>query len=297
MTIASTTNRVSYTGTGALLTFAYTFKIFKDTDLQVYVNSVLQVISTNYTVSGVGADGGGNVTFLVAPANGAVVLIVRVEPFTQESDLPSNDKFPTVTVEDALDKVTMLAQQLNEVDGRALKLAITSLFANLVLPDPTAAKFLRWRTDLLGLENADITGTGVIGIPVSVAQGGTGSITSAAALTALGAAKQLTAQAVAYAATIQYDLSTGDFFETTLTGPLTLGTPLNPIDGQRLLLRLRQDGTGGRVLSFGGVWRFGTQLLSTDVVLTTAINKTDYLGAVYHSGDAKWDVIAFLKGF
>jgi hypothetical protein len=66
---------------------------------------------------------------------------------------------------------------------------------------------------------------------------------------------------------------------------------------RRMLVRLRQDGTGSRVLSFGGVFRFCTQLLSTDVVLSTAINKTDYLGAVYHSGDAKWDVIAFLKGF
>jgi hypothetical protein len=295
MTIASTTNRVSYTGTGALITFAYTFKIFVNTDLQVYVNSVLQTLTTDYTVSGVGADGGGNVTFNVAPANGAVVLIVRLEPFTQNSDLPSNDKFPTVTVEDALDKLTMLTQQLNEVDGRALKLAITSLFANMTLPDPVAAKFLRWKTDLSGLENADVTGTGVIGIPVSVAQGGTGSTTAPAAITALGAAKQLTAQSVAYAATIQYDLSTGDFFETTLTGNLTLGTPLNPVDGQRILIRLRQDGVGSRTLAFGGVWRFGTDLPS--VTLTTTINKTDYLGAVYHGGDTKWDVIAFIKGF
>lgn len=303
MTIATTLNRVTYSGDGVTLSFAYPFEILLNTDLQVYDIvtatgvATLKTLTVDYTVSGVGAPSGGNVVMVVAPASGHTLLIVRVEPFTQTSALPSNDKFPTSVVETALDKLTMLVQQLNEVDARALKLTLTSLFSNMTLPDPVASKFLRWNVGLTGLENADIVTSGAISIPVPVNQGGTGGTTAASARTGLGAAQQFTPQSVAYAATIQYDLSTGDYFETTLTGPLTLGTPLNPSDGQRMLIRLRQDGTGGRVLSFGGVWRFGTDLPSTAVVLSTAINKTDYLGATYNGTDSKWDVIAFIKGY
>src|SRR5581483_3036341 len=278
--------RVNYTGNGVLTTFAYPFEIFLATDLQVYLDGVLKTLNTDYTVSGAGAPSG----------NGVTVLIVRVEPFTQASALPSNDKFPTSTVEAALDKLTMITQQLNEVDGRALKLALTSLFSNIQVDDPVIGQFLLWATGPR-LTSSALASAGLLPDPVTVLHGGTGSTTAAGARTNLGAATQLTAQSVAYAATIQYDLATGDFFETTLTGPLTLGTPLHPVDGRRILIRLRQDATGGRTLAFGGVWRFGTQLLATDVVLSTAANKTDYLGAVYHSGDDKWDVIAFLKGF
>jgi hypothetical protein len=125
----------------------------------------------------------------------------------------------------------------------------------------------------------------ILGNPLAVSSGGTGSTIS------------LTAQSVSYSATIQYDVSTGYFFETTLTGNLTLGTPLNPTDGQRIMLRLRQDNVGGHTIAFGGVFRFGTDLPLANVVLTTTANKTDYLGMVYHSGDSKWDIIAFLRGF
>jgi hypothetical protein len=294
MAITTTLNRVTYTGDGATITFAYTFEILLATDLQVYVNGVLKTLTTDYTVSGVGLPGGGNVTFIVAPPAAQTVLFLRVEPFTQASSLPSNDKFPTVTVETALDKLTMITQQLNEVDQRTLKLALTSLFANVTLKDPVIGQFLIW-LDNNTIGPSALATSGALPDPVTIPHGGTGATTAAAAVTALGAAKQLTAQAVAYAATIQYDLSTGDFFETTLTGNLTLGTPLNPVDGQRMLIRLRQDGVGGRTIAFGGVFRFGTDLPS--VTLTTAINKTDYLGCVYHGADAKWDVIAFIKGF
>lgn len=162
MTIATTTNRVSYTGDGVTVTFAYAFEIFLNTDLQVYVNGALKTLTVDYTVSGVGSPTGGNVVFVVAPAGAAVIQILRIEPMTQASALPSNDKFPTTTVEAALDKLTMLIQQLNEVNGRALVLGVTSAFSHLVLPDPLALNYLRWKSDLTGLENASVSGIGTI---------------------------------------------------------------------------------------------------------------------------------------
>lgn len=180
MTIATTLNRVAYNGDGVSTIFAYPFEIFLASDLQVYdiVNATgvasLLAINVDYTVSGAGVPTGGNVTKTVALAAGHTLVIIRVEPMTQASALPSNDKFPTTVVETALDKLTMLVQQLNEVDQRSLKLALTSLYSNLTVPDPAATKYLRWKADLSGLENSDVVTSGTLGIPVPLASGGTG---------------------------------------------------------------------------------------------------------------------------
>ena len=63
MTVSSTTNKQSYNGNGSQSVFAYTFKIFAEADVEVYVGTTLKTLSTHYTLSGVGATGGGNVTF------------------------------------------------------------------------------------------------------------------------------------------------------------------------------------------------------------------------------------------
>ena len=123
MTIQSTTNRISYTGNGATTIFAYNFVISDQTWLNVYVNNVLQTLTTNYTVSGVGTQSGGNVTFVTAPASGAVILISRSNiPLTQLTDYTPNDKFSAETHEAALDKLTMLIQQLTAQANRSIRL-------------------------------------------------------------------------------------------------------------------------------------------------------------------------------
>lgn len=70
-------DRVEYLATGSETTFAYPFRIFEESDLQVYVNSILQTPNTHYTVTGIGSAGGGNVLFVSAPAANASVVILR----------------------------------------------------------------------------------------------------------------------------------------------------------------------------------------------------------------------------
>ena len=66
-------------------------------------------------------------------------------------------------------------------------------------------------------------------------------------------------------------------------------------DGQRLVLEFTQDGTGSRVLTLGSMFRFGTDI--TAVTLSTAANKTDKIGVIYNTTAAKFDVVAYIKGF
>lgn len=132
MTVSSTNTKNSYSGNGSTTAFAYTFKVFDEDDLTVILRTdatgteTVQAITTNYTVSGVGDAGGGNVTFVTAPASGVTVVIRRAAALTQTTDYTPNDPFPASEHENALDKLTFFAQQQQEELDRSIKLSRTN---------------------------------------------------------------------------------------------------------------------------------------------------------------------------
>ena len=135
MTVTSTNQKVSFSGNGSTTVFAYNFKIFAQTDLLVILRSATgtettQQLTSNYTVSGVGATTGGNVTMGVAPPSGTTLVIQRVQPQLQGLDLVPNDPFPAQSMEDALDKLVFNVQTLNEEVGRAIKASTTNTIGN-----------------------------------------------------------------------------------------------------------------------------------------------------------------------
>ena len=134
MTVSSSINRASYSGNGALTTFAYGFKVFDQGELTVILRSsdgteTVQTITTNYTVTGVGAAGGGNVVFGTAPASGVTIVILRELDLDQGLDLVPNDPFPAQSLEDSLDKLTFMVQQHNEELGRTIKASRTNVIS------------------------------------------------------------------------------------------------------------------------------------------------------------------------
>ena len=135
MTVSTTTNKVSYSGTGSQTVFAYGFKIFADGDLDVYIRSstgteTLQTITTHYTVSGAGSDSGGNVTFVTAPGSTDTVVIQRKLDLTQGTDYVANDPFPAASHEDALDRLTFITQQIQEEVDRSIKASVTNTISS-----------------------------------------------------------------------------------------------------------------------------------------------------------------------
>lgn len=131
MTVSSTTTKNSYSGDGSTTTFAYAFKIFADADLTVILRSsagteTVQTLTTNYTVTNAGNASGGNVEFVTAPASGVTVVIRRNMAQTQSTDYTANDPFPAESHEDALDRLTFIAQQQQEELDRSIKLSRTN---------------------------------------------------------------------------------------------------------------------------------------------------------------------------
>jgi hypothetical protein len=133
MTVSTTIIKSSHNGNGSTTTFAYSFKIFADTDLVVIIRSstgteTTKSLSTHYTVSGAGDASGGSITFTSGntPASGETVVIRRNVPQTQAIDYIANDPFPAETNEEGLDRSTMIAQQVSEATDRSIKLSRTN---------------------------------------------------------------------------------------------------------------------------------------------------------------------------
>ena len=161
MTVSSATNKVSYNGNGSQTVFAYGFKIFDQDDLTVIIRNAsggetTKTITTHYTVSGVGAASGGNVTMGTAPASGESITIIREQPLTQGLDLVANDPFPAASFEDQLDKLTFMVQQHQEELDRSIKGSKTTTITNpSFTEDATARANKLFAFDASG--NIDIT--------------------------------------------------------------------------------------------------------------------------------------------
>lgn len=81
---------------------------------------------------------------------------------------------------------------------------------------------------------------------------------------------------IAYAASIALNLALSNNFEIgALTGNITLTNPTNILPGQSGCIRLTQDGTGGRTISFGSAW--GAAGGIAGVTLSTAAGSKDVL--------------------
>ena len=165
MSVSSTTTKVSYSGDNTTAVFAYTFKIFTASDLEVIIRSsagveTIKTLTTHYTVSGAGVDAGGNVTFTAGniPATGETVVIRRNLTLTQGTDYVENDPFPANSHEDALDRLTFIAQGLQEELSRTAQFPVTYTGgASAQLPEPSASTALVWNSGATALENGPTT--------------------------------------------------------------------------------------------------------------------------------------------
>ena len=137
MTITSTQNRVSYSGTGSpgtpgTLVFTVPFRFLADADLVVLVRvngtevDTTKTLDTDYSVSGEGAAAGGTVTFLIEdgePQTGETLTIYGNPAMTQLVDYIAGGVFPAESHEEALDRMTLQGKRSRELVERTPRLA------------------------------------------------------------------------------------------------------------------------------------------------------------------------------
>lgn len=112
MTIANTTFQQPLTGDAVTLPFTFSWPIVEDDQVAVYVAGVLKTLGSDYTLTTnrLTTGLGGTVTFLVAPAASAAIIIQRNTDKLQERALENNESMPPATVMAMVDKLTCLAQ-------------------------------------------------------------------------------------------------------------------------------------------------------------------------------------------
>lgn len=134
MTVNTVEIRKTYNGNGITDAFATPY-FLADADLAVYVDGILQTITTDYTVAGAGIPAGGTVTFVTPPPTGtANVIIIRDPALTQLTDWVENDANGAEVKETAFDKLTMIAQRQQDKFERCLRLQDSDLDVDMELP-------------------------------------------------------------------------------------------------------------------------------------------------------------------
>jgi hypothetical protein len=162
MTVSSSTAKAGpYAGAGSPGPFTVPFRFLAASHLQVIRTSNTGIdttltLTTDYTVSGVGASSG-SVTLTAPLASGERLTIIRNAPFTQLADYVNNDAFPAESHEDALDLLTMQTQQLKERSDAALTLPATVTGVDTDLPTPESSKLIGWNQAANALQNFDAT--------------------------------------------------------------------------------------------------------------------------------------------
>ena len=154
MTISSSNRKAGpFNGNGVTVAFPFTFKVFAQSDLYVVLANTstgvetVQALTTNYTVSlnaDQNASPGGTVTMLTAPATGFTLTLTSSIPQTQATDLTNQGGFYPSVITNALDKLTILIQQMQTYLTGALKLPVSASGVSATLPSPASGQLLSW---------------------------------------------------------------------------------------------------------------------------------------------------------
>jgi hypothetical protein len=206
--ISDVTRRVVYTGSAGVGPYSFTFEVLANTDIQVYKNTTLLTLTTNYTVT-INANGTGSVTLVVAATGADTITIVGDRAIQRATDFVTGGDLFANTLNDEFDSLVIFAQQIDEKADRGLKAPVTDpTDVNMVLPlkadrsnkylgfdsigNPVAVAGTSSTPGTMGAQNSNdvtITGGSITGITdLAVADGGTGASTAANARTNLSAA-------------------------------------------------------------------------------------------------------------
>jgi hypothetical protein len=289
MSISNENNRNDYTGNGATSTYSFTFKILDEDDITVTVRNTsgvetTLVITTDYTVTGVGIEAGGSITLVNSGqawltsgslTSSYALTIRRVLTFVQEYEFSSQSTFLPERHEEAYDRVVMLAQQNEQATNGSIRLPETEDPEDYDLRLPSEALRAGY---VLGFDaNGDLEM--LSNVPTS------GVSASSFMQTVLDDTSAAAARATLGAEGIRYSAATGINSLTITVSP----APTAYTDGDAYTFRAVSDNTGAVTLdvnSLGAkaVRRVGVssmEVLVAGDILTNQIVTVYY----YASGD------------
>lgn len=262
--INANARRIEHVITGSAV-IPYNFPILDAADIEV-IQAGVTLLPSMYVVAGVGLDAGGTVTLVTQPADGTLIIILGKQEQKQTSTY-TVEAFPPTRIQNDFNKAVITDQQIYEILNRIMKFNKHSLIDAPALPDPTAVDTFLRVTSLaplaVGWGTLAVLG-GAIGIPVSIANGGSGATTAAAARAAFEVETALFA-AIASAASLP--LVAGKYF--TVSGTTTI---------TNITAHISHTASHSIMLRFLGVL---TLTHSASLILEAGINAVTAAGDIY----------------
>lgn len=140
MTVPVNDRRIQYTATASQTVFPYDFRIEDNTSISVLQTVKLTgvtntlILTTDYTVSNVTVDGGGNITLVTGAAVDDIITITGATPLSRVTDFNQAGDFLTSDLNAQLDSQIRILQENNTETKRTLVLAPEDSAASLTLP-------------------------------------------------------------------------------------------------------------------------------------------------------------------
>lgn len=256
MSLAASTRRNDYTGAGTTGTFSYGWKVFDDDDLIVVVadtngDETTLTKTTDYTVTGVSDDGGGTIVLVDAAqawldGNGFLdtgyhLTILGGRTMLQDTSIRNQGPFYPHVLENAMDKLTVLIQQLNEKVNRAITFQKTSTDSGVELKETLAGnseKLLQVNTAETGLEFSSLTAADLVALAAAASASAAAAAASEnaaagsasdAATSAGAAAASAAAAAVSAAAAAASELAAAASAAAAAASAASFGTDIQEV--------------------------------------------------------------------
>lgn len=136
MTVQNSDGRDQYVATAGQTVFPYTFEIVSKDDITVVQNDTILAEGTNYSLTGVGSDTGGNITLAVGATAGDIITTYRSMALERTTDYQNSGDFLAAEVNDDFDRLWLALQQGQEVGSRAIvKPVVDAASINMTLPE------------------------------------------------------------------------------------------------------------------------------------------------------------------
>jgi hypothetical protein len=175
--------RQQYTATVGQTQFPYDFPIFGTADLDVYRTrgavTTLLAFSTDYTLTGIGAAGGGNVVLNAGAVVGDIITVNGSMAVERTSDYQESGDLRSAVLNADFDRIIIMIQELRSAVENTVQLPPTTPPGiDLVIPPPAPLKYWRWSASN-EIEFVDLPAGGgggpALTVPIPRDQGGTGS--------------------------------------------------------------------------------------------------------------------------
>ena len=129
------TRRVQFTGNTGTGPFAFTFNVLNSGDIEVYKNTTLLTLTSDYTVS-IAANGTGSVTLQAGQAvvSADYLTIIGGRDLERTTDFVTAGDLLASSLNEQLDSNVIMSQQLDESFGRSVSVSPGDVDVSMTLP-------------------------------------------------------------------------------------------------------------------------------------------------------------------